>query len=192
MKRQQNQLLIALLGVIIVLLIVIVIIFATQKKVTEAPPQATKDTVYVPETRTAAPRPPDSTRVTDPVKLSAIQNFFERYSAANKNELVDELTDLYVYPAIYSTKVFDRDKMRKTITRFFATTEAVDHYFSDISLWEYQNGEITAYANEHHFTIDPKTGKESKITVYKNYHLIPTESGYKCREQHNINISRGD
>lgn len=195
MKKQQNQILITLLGVIILLLIVVIIIFATQKAKQDGPQVATTDTTAVNQgtgetSREPVYREPDSVRVTDQIKLSAIQSFFEKYSYANKAENTEELVDSYVYPAVYQSKIYDRDKMRRTVSGFFDNTEAVEHYFTDIIAYEFRNGEVSAFANEYHTTYDLKYGKETKYKVYKSFHLVQTGSGYKCSEQHSINRAK--
>ncbi|MCA0388899.1 MAG: hypothetical protein LCH52_10430 [Bacteroidetes bacterium] len=196
MRTKQSQTVMILMGIIIVLLLIVVGLFViTTNK--EGNKEAQADRVKEPIVDTTPgyakqpeERKPDSTRVRDDRKLSEIWTFFNEYSRANKEELTEELADLYSYPAIYGKNTFDREKMRSTLFKFFDNTDPLDHYFTDLVAYEFDSGTISAYITEFQSTIDRRQDKKSDVKVYKNFRLIPTNRGYKCSEQHIISVLR--
>lgn len=196
MRSKQNQTVMILMGIIIVLLLIVVALFVvTTNK--EGKKEAKTESVKAPVVDTTSgyerqveERKPDSTRVRDDRKLSEIWAFFNEYSRGNKEELTEELADLYSYPAIYGKNTFDREKMRSTLFKFFDNTDPNDHYFTDLVAYEFDSGSISAYITEFHSTFDRKLRKDSNVKVYKNFRLIPTNRGYKCSEQHIITVLR--
>ncbi|MBK8664000.1 MAG: hypothetical protein IPN18_20260 [Ignavibacteriales bacterium] len=65
----------------------------------------------------------DSVRVSDPIKFSAIESFFQQYSGANRDGLVEELTMLYTDPSYYVNRSYSRSQLRKVIINFLTGRE---------------------------------------------------------------------
>ncbi len=190
MHKNQNKTVMILMGVIIVLLLVVIGLFLVTQGKGDKKGNAL-DTSNETQSGVAQSRP-DSVRLTDPGKFAAVQNFFDSYSRANQMELTEELTRLYTDPAIYGKNTYSRSKMRSTLANFFANTDPVQHYFSNLVAYEYESGTVSAYITEFHASLDLRMDKVSRFKVYKNFRLVPTNSGYKCAEQHIISTLNPD
>lgn len=192
MQNNQSKIIIGLLGVIVFLLVTVVIIFIVkdnsgEKQVTPVSAESQKEKPVVQETPVYQEEvKPDSVRITDPIKAAAIESFFQRYSSSNKEGLVEELTSLYTDPSFYITRSYSRNQLRKIISDFFGRTRTTEHYFTNLVAYELENGEISAYVSETQETYDYTYNKNSKASVYKNFHLIPTNDGYKCAAQYQL------
>ncbi len=192
MQNNQSKIIIGLLGAIVLLLATVLMIFVVKedsgKKSVSPVAAETKKESPTEEVRTVGKEEPktDSVRVTDPLKSAAIESFFQRYSSSNKEGLVEELTGLYTDPSFYVKRSYSRDQLRKIIADFFGRTRTIDHYFTNLVAYELQNGVISAYVSETQETYDYKYDKNSKAIVYKNFHLIPTNDGYKCAAQYQL------
>jgi len=185
MHKNQNKTVMILMGVIIVLLLVVIGLFLVTQGKGDKKGNAL-DSAKGTQSRS------DSVRLSDPRKLAAFQNFFDSYSRANQMELTEELTWLYTDPAIYGKNTYSRIKMRSTLANFFANTDPVQHYFSNLVAYEYESGTVSAYITEFHASLDLRMDKVSRFKVYKNFRLVPTNNGYKCAEQHIISTLNPD
>lgn len=190
MQKNQSRILIALLGAIVLLLSTVVIIFLTKggQSGKVDPPKVTKQENRQPEGKNyptaTTVQTVDSVRITDPIKYSAIESFFQQYSNANKDGSVEELTMLYTDPTYYVSRSYTRSQIRKVILNFFDRTSTIDHTFTNLVAYELQNGTVSVYVSESQETYENKSGRAAKVRVYKNFHLIPTNSGYKCAAQY--------
>lgn len=192
MQNNQSKILITLLALIVLLLSTVLIIFIVKddsSKKTE-PLVVEKNTKSQPmnEVKNVETEVPkiDSVRVTDPIKSEAVEDFFQQYSYANQEGLVEELTALYTDPSFYIKRNFSREQLRKIIADFFGRTKTIEHRFTNLVAYELENGVITAYVSETQETYDYNYNKNSKTRVYKNFHLIPTSDGYKCAAQYQL------
>jgi hypothetical protein len=190
MQKNQSRILIALLGAIVLLLATIVVVFLTKgnqtakvepQKVTESENRQPEEKNYPVATTVQTI---DSVRVSDPIKFSAIESFFQQYSGANRDGLVEELTMLYTDPSYYVNRSYSRSQLRKVIINFFDRTRTIDHSFSNLVAYELSNGTVSVYVSEYQETSENQSGRIARIKVYKNFHLIPTNSGYKCEAQY--------